>query len=329
MRLSVIIPLYNCAPVIKRCLDSIDNVTDMEVVVVDDGSTDNGCDIVRQYSDQHPYVRLIQKKNGGVSSARNMGIEASNGNYIAFVDADDYIVPGGLERVLSLAESMDADVVKYKIAPVSVNAPIENTSLSNYPINEQHIIGKGKALEGTSVSDYHVVDGLFKRELLVANNIRFHEDLYLHEDDVFMAELYAVSEHVIATYLPLYHYVVCSNYSHTHNTSPERTKKIIDSELLAVKYRRMATERLKNAEVDSLERIKAMRFVYSCSHNMLAAGYPFSQYKATLNQFKPYGCYPLQYQWLKVCLSVTPKLILKTFLCNHPLLAWITYRHRR
>lgn len=325
MRLSVIIPMYNCAPVIERCLDSIDPIADTEVIVVDDGSVDNGGTIVQQYTKEHPYVRLVQKANGGVSSARNVGIETATGNYIMFVDADDYLMHGGLERILNLAEKETADVIKYKISRSADNCP----SISSFEISHTTISGKGNALAGASVSDFHVVDGLFKRKLVIENNIRFHEDLYLHEDDVFMAELYAVSERVIATTLPLYHYVVCSTYSHTHNTSPERTKKIIDSELLAVKYRCMATERLKNAEVDSLERIKAMRFVYSCSHNMLAAGYPFSQYKAMLNQFKPYGCYPLQYQWLKVCLSVTPKLILKTFLCNHPLLAWITYRHRR
>ena len=94
MRLSIIIPMYNCAIVIERCLDSIEVGPDMEVIVVDDGSNDNGSDVVRHYMEHHSYVRLLRKENGGVSSARNVGIEAATGNYIMFIDADDYLVPG-------------------------------------------------------------------------------------------------------------------------------------------------------------------------------------------------------------------------------------------
>lgn len=328
IRLSVIIPLYNCGAVILRCLESIDHINDMEIFVIDDGSTDDSASVVESYAINHPWVKLIHKKNGGVSSARNMGIENALGEYIMFVDADDYLIPGGLAQMVSLAHQENADVIKYLVVKRSNTAPITNHRLTKDSFSYHVINGNGNALAGTVVSDYHVVDGLFKRELLIANNIRFHEDLYLHEDDVFMAELYAVCKHVIATNLPLYHYVVCSTYSHTHNTTPERTRKIIDSELLAVQYRHAATAILNNPIIDSLERIKAMRFVYSCSRNMLAAGYPFRQYREMLNKFKPYGCYPLQYRWLNVCLSVTPKLIFKTFLCNHPRLAYLLYRKK-
>ena len=101
--LSVIIPLYNCAPVIYRCLDSID-YDNAEIIVVNDGSTDNGKELVEKYTENHPFVRLINKHNGGVSSARNIGIEQAKGRYIVFVDADDYLSQGGLTRVIKLAE---------------------------------------------------------------------------------------------------------------------------------------------------------------------------------------------------------------------------------
>ena len=78
--LSVVIPMYNCAPIIVRCLDSID-YPNCEIIVVNDGSIDNGAEVVEQYAATHTHVRLINKPNGGVSSARNLGIEEAKGVY--------------------------------------------------------------------------------------------------------------------------------------------------------------------------------------------------------------------------------------------------------
>ena len=86
--LSVIIPMYNCGPVIVRCMDSID-YPNSEIIVVNDGSKDNGAEIVSQYAATHPNVRLINKPNGGVSSARNRGIQEAKYDYIALLDGDD------------------------------------------------------------------------------------------------------------------------------------------------------------------------------------------------------------------------------------------------
>lgn len=321
MRLSVIIPLYNCAPVIERCLDSIGHFEGVEIIVVDDGSIDRGSEVVQRYAEHCPWVKLLQKENGGVSSARNVGIEAATGDYIAFVDADDYLVPQGLERVVELAEELKADVLKYKVVSVSSDAKPEEEFLAD-TMKYDTIIGRGKALAGTAVSDFHVVDGLFRRALLVEYNIRFHTDLYLREDDVFMAEVYVKAERVVATNLPLYKYVVCSEFSHSRKLHSDQASKIIDSELLAVKYRFDAVTELNDPQILNFERVKAMKYAYSCSLNMLEAGYSYEEYKKKLDLFHSYGCYPLKYRWLKVRMQVTPKLLIKTFLCNHPWLLW-------
>ena len=92
--ISVVIPLYNKELYIGRCLDSIfcQNNEHIEIIVVDDGSTDNGCSIVEKY--KHENLRLIRKENGGVSSARNIGIKEAKGNWLIFMDADDYFLDG-------------------------------------------------------------------------------------------------------------------------------------------------------------------------------------------------------------------------------------------
>ena len=91
--ISIIVPVYNVEKYLKRCIDSILNqsFTDFELILVDDGSTDNSGEIIDEYAIKDERIKVIHKENGGLSSARNVGIEYSKGNYIAFVDSDDYI----------------------------------------------------------------------------------------------------------------------------------------------------------------------------------------------------------------------------------------------
>ena len=221
---------------------------------------------------------------------------------------------------------INADVLKYQLKKVEKTEVTDTASISEEPIVYEIIHGKGAPLTCASVSDYHVVDGLFRRELIIENKIRLHEDLFLHEDDVFMAEVFAKAKCVVATQLPLYRYVSDSQYSHTHKPTLERARRIVDSALLAVQYRFDATSSLNNPKVVFHERLKAMRFVYLCSRHMISAGYSLSEYRETLNRFRPYGCYPLDYRWLRESLAVTPKLLFKTFLCNHPKIAYLIYK---
>ena len=90
--ISIIVPVYNVEKYLKRCIDSILNqsFTDFELILVDDGSTDNSGEIIDEYAIKDERIKVIHKENGGLSSARNVGIEYSKGNYIAFVDSDDW-----------------------------------------------------------------------------------------------------------------------------------------------------------------------------------------------------------------------------------------------
>lgn len=259
MLLSVIIPVYNCAPVIERCLDSID-YPDAEIIVVDDGSTDASVDVLKKYIETHSNVRLIQKENGGVSSARNAGIEVATGKYLMFVDADDYIVLGGIENVLNLAESENADIVKYKIVCVSNDSLVDKQSIQQVQVHYKIICGRGAVLQRYDISDYHVVDAIFRRDVIVDNGILFNTDLLLREDDVFMGELYCHTEKVVVTDLPLYRYVKASLQSSTHNQNIQKQRRLIESGYLAAGYRSRYIQKYC-PEALPLERLKYMRWV--------------------------------------------------------------------
>ena len=109
---SVIIPAYNIEDYIGRCLDSIISQTykNLEIIVVDDGSRDYTGEILDNYAKKDRRIKVIHKENGGVSSARNKGIEAAEGDYIGFIDGDDLIEPGMYKTLVDLLEEENADI---------------------------------------------------------------------------------------------------------------------------------------------------------------------------------------------------------------------------
>ena len=111
-RLSVIVPVYNVEQYLKRCVDSILNqtVTDLEIILVDDGSTDRSGVMCDAYAKEHGNIRVYHKPNGGLTSAWKAGLTLATGQYVGFVDSDDWIDPDMYERMLTLAEREDADV---------------------------------------------------------------------------------------------------------------------------------------------------------------------------------------------------------------------------
>ena len=111
-KISVIVPVYNVEDFIERCIESIimQDYTDIEVILVDDGSTDNSGDMCDMYAKKDTRIRVIHKKNGGLSSARNLALDQMTGDYIFFVDSDDYIYPGTLRELISACMDYDADI---------------------------------------------------------------------------------------------------------------------------------------------------------------------------------------------------------------------------
>ena len=111
--LSIIIPVYNLAPFIKRCLDSViaQTYTELEIIVVNDGSKDNSLEILEEYALKDARIRVIDKENGGVTSCRRIGLEQAQGEYVFFLDGDDWLEHETLEQLYSCARMKMADIV--------------------------------------------------------------------------------------------------------------------------------------------------------------------------------------------------------------------------
>jgi len=177
--LSVIIPIYNKAPFLRRCLDScVKQVSnEVEFILVDDGSTDGCKDIIKEYDD--PRFRVFRKRNGGVSSARNYGIEKAKGKYITFLDADDEYPAGAVKTMISHCGQHQEKITEYNhkrqygITPPKL-VRVVNSGVFNFTMRQTCWWG--------------VWNKVFEREFLIENNIRFDEQCNYGEDEVFVLE---------------------------------------------------------------------------------------------------------------------------------------------
>lgn len=203
---SIIIPVYNAERYVSRCLDSVAGQTfrSVEVIIVDDGSTDSTPELVEVYTKQYPRFRCIRQENRGPGEARNTGVEASLGKYVAFIDADDYIAPDFVEVLFNLAEENAA-----VIAVCSFYVLLPNGFCFPYPFAtfERKISGAEGARKTLSMLNLPGViwNKLYRRELFFKNSIRFPSIYY--EDAITVCTLMLNAGTVAVTRKPLYFYL--------------------------------------------------------------------------------------------------------------------------
>ncbi len=185
-KVSIIIPIYNVAEYLPRCIESVlnqDNI-DLEVLLINDGSTDTSGEICEEYAKNDRRVRVFHQENSGVSAARNKGIEESSGDWLTFVDADDWIEPNSIQKIINIKNNIDSD---YIIARSFINrnglAVIERYPFSNNLLNKYY---KGIDLVIQSIYGRGSVWGvIYSKLFLKRNNIKFPLNLKNGEDSIF------------------------------------------------------------------------------------------------------------------------------------------------
>ncbi|MFI3283610.1 MAG: glycosyltransferase [Erysipelotrichaceae bacterium] len=191
--ISVVIPIYNQELYLAQCINSVisQSYNDLEIILVDDGSTDGSVKICEAFKKEDRRIKIVNKENGGVSSARNEGIKNSQGEWILFVDADDYLKENILEKIISEVKGnreVELFLMNYytftdnKIE-TSDKAYINELSISGslsylicYKNNQLSLGSSARACWGK----------LFKTEIIKKNNISFKESLYIGEDMLFV-----------------------------------------------------------------------------------------------------------------------------------------------
>ena len=181
-KISVIVPVYNTEKYLHRCVDSIlaQNYTDFELLLVNDGSTDSSGTICEEYAQKDNRVRVFHKENGGVSSARNIGMDNARGEWITFVDSDDFVFDNYLEN-FDVNNNKDYDLISQGL---KIDKNFNGSSVFGFSFNGGVNDWLNKATE-YGVFGYTVIK-LFKLEVIKNNNIRFNTEIRFQEDELFV-----------------------------------------------------------------------------------------------------------------------------------------------
>ncbi len=206
--ISVIIPVYNVEEYLRECVESVINQTykNLEIILVDDGSTDSSGKICEEYLDKDSRITVIHKKNGGLSDARNTGFDACEGDYVYFLDSDDYIEINSLETLVGIAENDESDVVFFDAVSFADTDDFEVKQ--NYIRKNKYKTDSGKAVFAEMVKnkEFHSAVPLLmiKKSFLAANGLRFTEGI-LYEDMVFTYQILSLASTVSQCTEAFYH----------------------------------------------------------------------------------------------------------------------------
>ena len=217
-KITIIIPIYNVEKYLNATIESVVNQTykNLEIILVDDGSPDSCPKICDEWAEKDSRIKVLHKKNGGVSSARNAGLDIATGDYIAFVDGDDYIDPDMYEVMLSHIIQYDADAASCGMIRENENAPDEEWGSADAEIEIVDNIELLKRVgQASGILPVHVGNKLFSKNSI--GNIRFDTHFKYAEDVLFN---YYVSKNInkmVSQNAARYHYIN-NNSSASHKT---------------------------------------------------------------------------------------------------------------
>ena len=218
---SIIIPAYNVEEYLMRCIDSISNQSykNIEIIIVDDGSTDNTLEVCKVLAKKDKRVKVIHQENKGLSEARNAGLDIAQGEYIGFIDADDYIENRMIENLLKNAETYKADVSCGRAFIHSRNGVVRHTKNNSKEIvivdNQEKLVKS--YLDGSITMA--AWDKLYKKSSL--ENIRFDKNTF-NEDADFILKLCLANKKIVCDSTKYYHYVKRNEGSLTGSKFNER-----------------------------------------------------------------------------------------------------------
>ena len=261
-KVSIIIPVYNSESTLKRCIESVINQTykNIEILIINDGSKDKSLNIMNEYKNKDERIIVINQKNKGLSGARNTGVNNATGDYITFIDSDDYIKPNLVKDTIKIFEEYECDVVRNNYELSYENG---KTELRNEMYEENRIINieekKEELIQNILLGKVQSYSWLLtiKREILDKNNLKFDEDIFFMEDIVFIIRLIFCIKNIYFVREPNYFY-----YQSNENSLTKDTKKYVKNinNILVMKKR---LEKILKMHINEFENyIKIINTVY-------------------------------------------------------------------
>ena len=221
VKVSVIMPVYNADSYLRPALESAldQTLTDIEIICVDDGSTDTSLEIMKEYQDRDGRVRIITETNAGPALARNNGIRRARGEYIAFLDADDFLEPTFLEVLYNLAKRDELDIA---IADYDIYNSRKARFESATPPDHSEIFDEGKVTSKNEYPDFILSsttgaawNKIFRRSFIEEKGLVFLQDVRIYEDVYFVTSAMSLAERVAKAHKVLMHHRIHSEQART------------------------------------------------------------------------------------------------------------------
>ena len=210
-KVSIIVPVYNVENYLERCVNSIINQTykNLEIILINDGSSDNSPKICDKFAEQDKRVKVVHKENGGVSSARNKGLDIATGDYVEFVDSDDYIEPNCVETLVNKIQDNDLVICGYNLKNnKNTMMAFEEESVLDFRINQKQFF---KAFKQFMINS--PCNKLYKKELITTE---FDVNYSLGEDTLFNLQYLKKCSNVALIKEVLYNYNYLNENSLVH-----------------------------------------------------------------------------------------------------------------
>ena len=223
--ISIIVPIYQVELYLEKCIDSIINQTykNLEIILIDDGSPDRCGAICDEYAGKDSRIRVIHQKNGGLSAARNAGLDIAKGDYIQFVDSDDWIEPEACETVLTIAEEQHADIVCFGFCWLLPTGETTLVSVNSSSEIEEAAVIKQLICKKSVIRNF-AWNKLFVRKLF--DGVRFPVGR-TYEDICVTYQLVHKADKIYATKAILYHYVTRENSISSKRFNAKTIKDLI------------------------------------------------------------------------------------------------------
>lgn len=209
MKLSIIVPIYNVAPYLRKCVDSFltQDIDDYEIILVDDGSPDESPEICDQYAGRYSNIKVIHQENAGLSAARNAGLAIAKGDYIMYVDSDDYLQPNVLGALLAQADRDQLDVLRFRYQNVRESGEV---FIPHEGMKSDHNNYSSEPTDGLSFLNERMWVQCYAWQFVLCRELALQEQFtpgIYFEDTDWTPRMLLHAKHVASTNLVVYNYL--------------------------------------------------------------------------------------------------------------------------
>ena len=311
VKLSIIVPIYGVEQYLRKCIDSLLDQdipsSEYEIILVDDGGHDNCPQICDEYAAAHKNIRVAHRENGGLSAARDSGIEVAQGEYVMFIDSDDYIEPNVLKGLLEQVERENLDVLRYRLQYVNpqyeVYNPYKSDPFKGNDYSEEPTDGVTFLNERMNTQCYAWAFVL-KRELL--GDCLFTPGIYFEDTD-WTPRMLVRAKRVASTETVVYNYLMREG-SITNAVNRSKQKKVLDDKMRLIETMQQQSANLQLQGKDTKWFGRMIADIVISVISILSSQF-YNERRSCLKHIKELDVYPLQSQHYKARLiNFSPRL---------------------